>query len=116
MLDQPGVKMTMIRSEQSPQKSEAHPFAPLTDDAHAFLQGRINEAGVEFVKAVAAGRKTSQTNIREKFGQGRVYGARDAVAPGMVDRVATLDEVVSGLAQKSASRSAPHRRSALIID
>lgn len=118
MLEQYGVKITMIRSEQSPLKNEAHPFAPLSDSAAAFLQGRVNDAGAEFIRAVAGGRKTTQTNVRETFGQGRVYGAREAVSRGMADRVATLDQVIGGLVQKFAASAQParRRRSALAFE
>lgn len=113
-LEAMGIKLTMIRSEISPQKNEAHPFAPLSQEATAFLQARVDEAGVDFVKAVAAGRKTTQANVKEKFGQGRIYGAREALARGMVDRVATLGDVIGGLSQKPARRSV--RRSALLFE
>jgi signal peptide peptidase SppA len=113
-LDRMGVKLTMIRSEQSPLKNEAHPFGPLSEGAQGFLQQRANEAGAEFIRAVASGRRVTQTKVREDFGQGRVYGAREAVARGMADRVATLDEVIAGLAQKMPTRS--RRRSALAFE
>lgn len=113
-LEQNGIKMTMIRSSQSPLKNEANPFSPLGDDAAAFLQSRVDESGDQFVKAVAAGRRVSQTKVREDFGQGRVFGAQAAVARGMADRIATLDDVVAGLAKKAGA--APRRRSALAFD
>lgn len=114
MLEQAGIKMTMIRSEQSPLKNEAHPFGALTEDASAFLQARANEAGAEFIKAVASGRRVTQTKVRDDFGQGRVFGAREAVARGMADRIATLDDVIGGLIQKTPSRA--RRRSALVFE
>jgi signal peptide peptidase SppA len=113
-LSQMGVKMTMIRSAQSPQKNEAHPFAPLSDDARSFLQGRVDEAGTDFIKAVASGRRVTQAKVRDEFGQGRVYGAKDALSRGMVDRVATLDDVVGGLQQKRAATG--RRRSAFLFE
>jgi signal peptide peptidase SppA len=115
MLEQWGIKMTMIRSEVSPVKNEAHPFGPLTDEARAFLQKRADDAGVEFIKAVASGRRVSQAKVKEEFGQGRVFGAREAVSRGMADRVATFDEVISGLVQK-ASTARSRRRSALAFE
>lgn len=114
-LDQMGIKLTMIRSEQSPLKNEAHPFAPLSEDAANYLQGRANEAGADFIRAVAAGRRVSQAKVKEEFGQGRVFGAREAVARGMADRVATLDDVIAGMAQKMASPRS-RRRSALVFE
>lgn len=112
-LAQMGVKVTLIRSQQSPYKNEAHPYAPLGDDASAFLQARADDAGAEFIKAVAAGRKSSQANVKEKYGQGRVYGAKEAVSRGMADRIATLDDVIGGMMQK---RAAARRRSALAFE
>lgn len=114
-MEEMGIKMTMIRSEQSPLKNEAHPFAALSDDARAFLQGRANAAGADFIKAVATGRKVTQTKVREEYGQGRVFGARDAIARGMADRVGTLDQVISGMMPKGPSRPV-RRRSALMFD
>lgn len=115
-LDQVGIKMTIVRSEQSPNKNEAHPFAPLSDEAKAYLQGRANEAGADFVKAVASGRRVSQTKVREEFGQGRMVGARDAVARGMADRIATLDQVIGGMLQQRSSRTSSRRRSVLAFE
>ncbi|UGY14602.1 S49 family peptidase [Bradyrhizobium septentrionale] len=115
-LDQVGIKMTIVRSEQSPNKNEAHPFAPLSDEARAYLQGRANEAGADFVKAVASGRRVSQTKVREEFGQGRMVGAREAVARGMADRIATLDQVIGGMLQQRSPRPNSRRRSALVFD
>jgi signal peptide peptidase SppA len=115
-LEQIGLKMTLIRSEQSPMKNEAHPFAPLSDDARSFLQGRANAAGADFIKAVAAGRKVSQTKVREGFGQGRVFGAKEAIARGMADRIATLDQVIAGMVAGMPTRSAPRRRSTLAFE
>lgn len=112
-MEQFGVKMTMIRSAQAPQKNEAHPFAPLSDEARAFLQGRADEAGNDFIKAVASGRSVTQAKVKEDFGQGRVYGAREALSRGMVDRIATLDDVIGGLQQK---RTSSRRRSALAFE
>jgi signal peptide peptidase SppA len=115
-LEQIGLKMTLIRSEQSPMKNEAHPFAPLSDDARSFLQSRANAAGADFIKAVAAGRKVSQAKVREDFGQGRVFGAKEAIARGMADRVATLDQVIAGMVAGIPARAAARRRSALAFE
>ncbi|BAL77041.1 S49 family peptidase [Bradyrhizobium cosmicum] len=115
-LDQIGLKMTIIRSEQSPMKNEAHPFAPLSDDAKAFLQGRANSAGADFIRAVAAGRKVSQAKVKDEFGQGRVFGAKEALARGMADRVATLDSVIAGMVAGVPGRATSRRRSAFAFE
>ncbi|APO53466.1 S49 family peptidase [Bradyrhizobium diazoefficiens] len=114
-LEEAGIGVTIIRSEQSPLKNEAHPFGPLSDDARAFLQKRANDAGADFIKAVASGRKVTQAKVREDFGQGRVFGAREAMARGMADRVATMSDVIAGMLPKPPARSA-RRRSALAFE
>jgi ClpP class serine protease len=86
----------------------------LSEDAQAFLQQRANDAGIDVIKSMASGRRVTQTKVCEDFGQGRVFGAREAIARGMADRVATLDDVMAGLAQKMAPRA--RRRSALAFD
>lgn len=116
-LEQIGLNVTIIRSKQSPMKNEAHPFAPLSDDAKAFLQSRADAAGADFVKAVASGRKVAQEKVRDDFGQGRVFGAREAVARGMADRIATFSQIVADMLPKTAQRTAAsRRRSALMFD
>jgi signal peptide peptidase SppA len=116
-LDQIGLKMTLIRSEQSPLKNEAHPFAPLSEEALGFLQSRANAAGADFIKAVASGRKVSQAKVREEFGQGRVFGVREALARGMADRSATFEQVVADMLPKPAGRAGvARRRSALAFE
>ncbi|WP_316158770.1 MULTISPECIES: S49 family peptidase [unclassified Bradyrhizobium] len=114
-LEEAGINVTMIRSEQSPLKNEAHPFGPLSDDARSYLQGRVNDSGAEFIRAVAAGRKVSPATVRKDFGQGRMFGAKDAVARGMADRIGTLDQVISGLVT-GGTRAVARRRSALAFD
>ena len=117
MLKQWGIDITIIRSSQSPLKNESHPFAPLSDDAHAFLQSRADSAGADFIKAVALGRKVTQSKVRDEFGQGRVFGTREALARGMADRSATLGQVISEMLPKPATRSnASRRRSTLAFE
>ncbi|MGJ5036586.1 S49 family peptidase [Bradyrhizobium sp. HKCCYLRH3059] len=115
-LEEAGITVTMIRSEQSPKKNEAHPFGPLSDEARANLQSRVNDAGAEFIRSVASGRRVTQAKVKDEFGQGRMFGARDAVARGMADRVATLDQVITGMVSRVPVRSASRRRSALVFD
>jgi signal peptide peptidase SppA len=115
-LEGSGINVTMIRSEQSPRKNEAHPFGPLSDDARANLQSRVNDSGAEFIRAVASGRRVTQAKVKEEFGQGRMFGAKDAVARGMADRVATLDQVIAGLVAATPTRAASRRRSALAFE
>lgn len=108
MLEQDGVKATIVRSR--PGKADLNPLEPLTDEAREALKASVMEADDTFIKAVAQGRGVTPAVVRESFGQGRTLGAKAALAAGMVDRIATMPEVLSGLIKP---RSMAKRRSAL---
>lgn len=97
-----GVKRTYVTAPVGGFKAEGNPFEPLSDEASAHLQSRVDDYYDRFVRAVAAGRRTSLATVREDFGKGRTVGGRQAVELGMADRVATLQETVDRLAAKLA--------------
>lgn len=101
--DTAGVKTTLISAGKF--KVEANPYEPLTEEARAAIQARVDEYYSMFVRAVARNRGVPVEAVRSGFGEGRVVGAREAVKLGMADRVATLDEVVAGLQRQAARRS-----------
>lgn len=73
-------------------------YYPLTEEARAAFQSRVNAAYDTFVKDVAAGRGVSVQTVRNGYGEGRVVTASEAVRLGMADRVATLDETIARFA------------------
>lgn len=91
-----GVQKTFITSGKY--KAEGNPYSPLSDEARAHMQDRVDAYGETFVKSVARGRGVSQASVRDGYGQGRMYGAAQAMNLGMVDGVATFDQVVARLA------------------
>jgi signal peptide peptidase SppA len=91
MLEQKGVKPTVISADGAPYKTEGMDIAPLSDEARAFNQARVNQVFDRFVRSVADGRNTTLTNVRENFGKGRVFGAEELVSRGMADRIDTLE-------------------------
>lgn len=104
-----GVETTVVRSGD--RKAEGHPFGPLDETARAAIQGRVDEAASAFLDAVASGRKINRKAAQERFGDGRVFGVREALESGLADRAATLDEVVTALS--AGKGRAWRRRSAL---
>jgi signal peptide peptidase SppA len=91
-----GVKQTLISAGKY--KAEAHPSQPLSDEAHAALQERVDEAYSMFVNAVARNRGVTVSDVRNGYGQGRLLGAKKALEVGLVDRIATLDEMIARVA------------------
>lgn len=94
-LENEGVNMTLIRAGKF--KAEAHPYAPLNEEARAYLQNRVDDAYGWFVEAVARNRGVKTATVRDGFGEGRMVSAEQAVSLGMADRVATLEETISRL-------------------
>ena len=88
-------------------------LGPLTDEARAYMQGRIDEYYGMFVDRVAAGRGVAASAVRDGFGQGRMLGATAAVREGMADRVGTMKDTLArfgaGPAQPQGRKVASQR-------
>lgn len=108
-LDEMGVKETFIF--EGKYKVEGNPFEPLNDEAKDYFQSRVSDYYKMFIDSVAKGRGISTKTVLEKFGQGRVFGAQQAVESGMADRVGTLDETLAryGIARTTKTRSQRER-------
>lgn len=98
-----GIKRTVIAFGDH--KAENAPGVPLSEDGQAALQGRVDEIGKMFVGDCAKHRKTSVASVMKNFGQGRSVSAATALAAGMIDRVATMDDVLGDLAARSSSNT-----------
>jgi len=90
--DKAGVKTTLVSAGKY--KTEGSPFEPLSEDGRDYLQGRVDDYYSMFVRDVAEGRGVEADLVRSGWGEGRVLGAQQAKAEGMVDDIATLDEVI----------------------
>ena len=87
-----------IVSSQSPNKRPD----VTTDAGRAQIQARVDKWAQAFIDDVAANRNTTAEDVLARFGQGDMKMGQEAVASGMADRVATLEEVIAGLSGKSA--------------
>jgi signal peptide peptidase SppA len=94
-MEMEGVKPTLIHAGKY--KVEGNSYEPLGDEARAHLQAMAEDYYVSFIGDVAEGRRVSRAKVRSDYGQGRVMTAEHARAAGMVDRIATLDEVIEKL-------------------
>jgi signal peptide peptidase SppA len=103
-----GYKVTLISAGRH--KTAGNPWEPLTEDARALMQTRVDDAYRRFVKTVARNRATSEDAVRKGYGEGFIVGAEDAKREGMVDRIETLDKTIARLAS-AHSRAAVMRKS-----
>lgn len=90
-----GIKKTIIKAPLN--KGESNPFEPLSEGDAVALQNTVDQYYDMFVSAVATNRSISKATVKTDFGQGRLLTTRDALAAGMIDRIGTLESVVSRL-------------------
>jgi signal peptide peptidase SppA len=109
-LEEEGVKPTLISAGKF--KVEGNPYVPLDEQAQAFMQSRVDDYYNAFVEAVALGRGVSANIVRSGMGEGRVLGADAALAAGMVDGIATFDDVLARM-QASVRRNQSRGQSRL---
>ena len=102
-LAESGVMTTMISAGKF--KVEGNPYKPLDEQARAFMQTRVDDYYDAFVRAVARGRGVGVQQVRDGMGQGRVLGAEQAKATGMVDDILPLAEVVRRMQRNARSAS-----------
>jgi ClpP class serine protease len=109
-LEEEGVKPTLISAGKF--KVEGNPYEPLDEQAQTFMQSRVDDYYNAFIEAVALGRGVSENVVRSGMGEGRVLGADAALAAGMVDGIATFDDVLARM-QASVRSSQPRGQSRL---
>lgn len=113
-----GVRLEYISAGRH--KAEGWADGPLTDEHRAHLQSQVDAVAERFVAAVARGRRVSADTVHGRaWGQGRVLLAADAIKVGMVDRIATLDQVLAGLIGRQAAdprAMTPHEADAAIAE
>ena len=90
-----GIKVTYISAGDH--KVEGNPAEALSDYARGRMTAIVETMRAQFVADVALGRGTTTAAVLSSYGQGDVYTASEARALGLVDDVATLDEVLARL-------------------
>jgi signal peptide peptidase SppA len=116
-LEAEGVVITPVSAGKY--KLEGAPWAPLSEEARGVLQTRVDEVYGWFVKAVAAHRGDTQTNVRNGYGEGRVLGAEQSVKAKLADRIGTFEDAVARLStrvKRAGGPSAAHRSRELALD
>lgn len=98
-LSKAGIETTLISAGKF--KVEGNPFEPLSEEAKAFTQSRVDDYYSEFIKAVAAGRNTTSALVKSNMGQGRMFGAKEAMAANMIDGIMTFDTLLEKMTKSN---------------
>lgn len=108
-----GLTVTLVSAGKY--KTEFASNQPLTDDARANLQSRVDECYDKFLSSVAKHRGTTVKDVRENYGEGRVFGADEALKRGMIDRVMSMDELLAKLTAGAEGNSSARKASVEIL-
>ena len=112
-----GIDVTLISAGKF--KVEGNPYEPLTAEATAFLQSRVDDYYNAFVAAVSQARAVNTDEVINGMGQGRVLGASAALTLDMIDGVMTFDQVVAMMQSRikppKASRIAQAKQSLALM-
>ena len=103
MLDSESYKVTEMHSGDF--KTEWSPYKPLSAEAQADMQKRLDSSHQDFLSAIARGRdgRVSQALRANRYGEGRMHSAKEALAGGLVDRIQPAREFYQGIAPPASS-------------
>lgn len=96
-----GVKVTTIKYGAN--KALGNPNEPLSEEALAEFQRQVDAFGRMFEADVAKGRGVTVKAVQKDYGQGSIFAAGEAVERGLVDGVATMDEVLRKVAGRKGA-------------
>ncbi len=103
-----GVKVTEITAGRYKRIASAH--EPLSKEGREYIQAQIDELYVHFIDHVAARRNVTAEKVHEIMADGREFSGQKAAAVGLVNGIASLDEVMNKVrADASAKRTATQR-------
>ena len=105
-----GITTTLVMAGR--RKALGNQYEPLTDEARADIQGKVDAYYAMFVDAVARGRGVRPADVRSGYGEGGTVLAQEALKLGMVDTVATLQQTIDRLSGTSSAR----RRGAVAME
>lgn len=90
-----GLDIKVLRSEISPKKNAGIPYEPMSEEAVAERQERVDRKGEMFLEAVASGRGKTREYALANFGQGAMLDAEDALKVGLIDAIGSIEDVLA---------------------
>jgi protease-4 len=94
LMDKVGVKTEFVKSDSSSDYKDAgSPFKPFTEKDRAYIRDLVNNAQTKFTEVVASGRAGKLTKPAKELAIGKIWSADEALALGIIDEIAYLDDV-----------------------
>jgi protease-4 len=104
LMDKIGIKATVIKTGKF--KDSGSPSRALTEEDRAMFQSVIDSTHTQFIRAVAAGRKLPEDEVR-KIADGRVLSGEQALALKLVDRLGTLQDAIEEAGKQAGIKGEP---------
>jgi len=109
LFDKWGIEEATLYSSGSDFKNAGSMFKPENPRDNAYIQGLIDEIFTQFKSVVSKGRAGKLKDNISKIANGKAYGAKDALALGLVDEIGYLENACAYAAgPKGAGLSKPH--------
>lgn len=109
-LKKEGIKITAIQAGEH--KLDGAPWEPLSEAALAHFQAQVDACYADFLGAVSRGRDVSVADVKANYGQGWCFEAKKAKKLGMIDRIETLEQLVTRLSSGGRRRGGDRRAQA----
>ena len=90
-----GIKTTVIAAGKN--KATGNQHNPLSDGDKEIIQAQLNDINKIFTESVAKNRNTTAENVKETFGQGLVFLAKEAQSKQMIDHIADFDTTIENM-------------------
>lgn len=100
LLDKMGLKVTVVKS--GARKDQYSSLKPLSDEARASLQARVDQEAQGFYSFVAAQRDLTPDTVRAF--EGDTFQGQDAVRVGLADGIGTLEGALQSMQPSSTTR------------
>lgn len=94
-LKKEGLKVEIIRAEQSVDKALLNAVEPASDEIKAELKAELTAITDDFIAAVNAGRGERLQAGEENVFTGKTYGLAEALSMGLVDQAGSLQDAIS---------------------
>jgi protease-4 len=99
-----GLRFEVLKAGEN--KDIGSPFRQMKPEERALLQGMIDDVHVQFIQAVADGRKLPFDSVKA-LADGRVFSGKQALAARLVDRLGTLDDAIDLAARMAGIKGRP---------
>ncbi len=104
LMDKIGIKATVIKTGKF--KDSGSPARKMTEEDRAMFQSVIDSTHNQFVRAVAAGRKLPEDEVR-KIADGRVLSGEQALGLKLVDRLGTMQDAIEEAGRQAGISGEP---------